>query len=590
VHVPPIRLAAALACLLVFGGLAVTPSAHAAITGSQITSPADPSFFVADQDSAVQTFAISGTTTGGSPATDKIAVRCYFGKAFQVVASNVPLSADGSFSIPAANLNTAVQTTCRLRAVPAGSTPTDLTPYSGPVIGVGERTSSTVTGGSNRGKTYDYYFDAQQQTAAFDYVSLSGCGVLDGYLYDSTQANTTITFACNGGLLSRETLNKPTRSEVQVDTANAYGAAQAFSINSDAQGLPTLTDTYTVDAATGNVVLHEIDPLVKCPSATYPPDTTSCSSFVLTGVTDNRTITQDHDGHISWISDAFTSTDGEAHALDLLWENDQRFYGAAGNAAQLEYELPGQNGFAKHVAGDTVSLPASVPGTTLIRMGGVADGNMSTGQGAIVYDRPVSAAKFTTVTPFASDFTLQQTGTVPAGGSTRFRFAYIQDYRAANITSLAKTASTAFLNTIAVSKAGRGKGKVTSSPGGISCGKACSHGFGYGTSVTLKARPSKGSRFVRWSGACKGTGRCKITTTANVEVGAAFALRPCVVPNVVGKSLRAAKLALKRRFCSVGKVTTRASTIVNGHVVSQKPKPGKKLKQHARVSLVISKG
>jgi beta-lactam-binding protein with PASTA domain len=79
-------------------------------------------------------------------------------------------------------------------------------------------------------------------------------------------------------------------------------------------------------------------------------------------------------------------------------------------------------------------------------------------------------------------------------------------------------------------------------------------------------------------------------TTANVEVVAAFALRPCIVPNVVGKSLRAAKLALERRFCSVGKVTTRASAMANGHVLSQKPKPGKKVKQHARVNLVISKG
>ena len=38
-----IRLATALAGVLAVGGLVVTPSAHAAITGSRITTPANPS-------------------------------------------------------------------------------------------------------------------------------------------------------------------------------------------------------------------------------------------------------------------------------------------------------------------------------------------------------------------------------------------------------------------------------------------------------------------------------------------------------------------------------------------------------------------
>jgi Divergent InlB B-repeat domain/PASTA domain len=591
VHRAGIRVAAAavLVVALAFGGLVATPAAHAAITGSHITTPSDPSFFVADEDASTQTFAISGTTSGGNPASDMVAVRCYFGTKFVKIAGPVPLKADGSFSLPAADLNLATQQTCRLRAVPSGTTPSDLTPYAGPVIGVGQRATTVVSGGPNDKKGYDYLFDAQQQTAAFDYVSVGGCGLRDGYLYDSTQANTTVTFACNAGLLRGELPTTPTRSEVQVDGANAYAPAGAFAINSGATGLPTLTDTYTVDAATGNVVVHETDPLVKCPDATYPPKSSTCSSFVSTGVTDNRTIRQDHDGHISWISDVFTSTDSKPHAIDLLWDNTQRFWGASGSSAQLEYEFPGQSGFVKHAIGDAISLPAS-PGTILVRMGGAADGDKSTGQGAIVYDRPAAAAKFSFITPFASDFTLHQAGTVPPGGSTRFRFAYAQDYQAANVAALAKTATAAFLNIVTVSTSGRGKGKVTSSPGGISCGKACSHGFAYGTAVTLKAKPAKGSQFMRWSGACKGARRCTITATDNVKIGATFALRPCVVPSVVGKSLKAAKLAIRRRFCSVGKVTTAPSTLAKGRVVSQRPKHGRKLKQHAKVDLVVSSG
>jgi Divergent InlB B-repeat domain/PASTA domain len=591
-HVARVRLAAATALVgaLVFGGLVVAPAAHAAITGSQITTPSDPAFFIADEDAATQTFAIAGTTSGGNPATDTVDVRCYFGASSVKVAGGVALSSSGAFSVPAANLNPALQLTCRLRAVPAGTTPSNVTAFSGPVVGVGERASSKVSGGPNSGKTYDYYFDAQQSTAAFDYASVGNCGLLDGYLYDAAFANTTVTFACNAGLLGADSSATPTRSEAQVDGANAYAPAQAFFINSHATGLPTLTNTYSVDTATGNVVVHEADPLVKCPSVTYPPTTTSCSSFVSTGVTDNRTFTQDHDGHISWVSDAFTSTDSKSHAIDLLWDNSQRFWGPSGNSTLVEYEFPGQTAFSTHVVGDSVALPATSPGTILIRMHGAADGDMSTGQGAIVYDRPAAPAKFTFVQPFVSEFTLHQTGSVPAGGSTKFRFAYVQDYQAATVASLAKTASNAFLNTVAVSKSGQGEGKVKSSPAGISCGKACSHGFGYGTPVMLKAAPAKGSRFVRWSGACKGTGKCSITTTDKVTVSAKFVLRSCLVPNVVGKSLQAAKLALKRRFCSVGKVTLAASTLAKSRVISQKPVRGKRLKPNAKVSLVVSKG
>ncbi len=581
---------AALASALVFGGLVAQPTAaRAAITGSQITSPSDPSFFVADEDAATQFFAIAGTTSGGNPATDAIVIRCYFGSKSVKLAGPVPLNPDGSFAVLLANLNNVLDLTCRLRAVPSGTAPADLTPYAGPLIGVGERATSRVKGGTNNKKAYDYVFDAQQKTGAFDYASLGTCGVNDGYLYDPTFANTTVTFACNAGLLGGDSAAKPTRSELQIDGANAYAPAAAFAVNSAATGLPAVTTTYTLDAATGDVAIRETDPLVECPSAAYPPTAASCSSFTPSGVTDTRTITQDHDGRISWITDVFTSTDGKAHALDLLWDNSQRFWGPSGNSTQLEYELPGQNAFAKHVAGDAVALHGA-PGRILVRMSGAADGEMSTGQGAIVFDRPASQAKFTYVQPTRSAFTLHQTGTVPAGASTRFRFAYVQDYHAGTIASLAQTARAAFLNLVAVARSGKGRGKVTSSPRGISCGKACSHGYGYGTSLTLKAKPAKGSRFVRWSGACKGTGKCRLAVEDAVKVGATFALRACVVPNVVGKPLKVAKISIKRRFCSVGKITPAPSTLAGEHVVSQRPKPGKKLRQRARVDLVVSGG
>jgi len=582
--------AAALAASLVVGSLVVTPAAGAAIIGSQITTPTDPSFFVADENASTQTFAIAGTTSGGNPATNLVDVNCYSGASSVSVAKNVSLKSDGSFSIPKANLNNALDLTCRLRAVPAGTKPANLTPFAGPVVGVGERDLNKVAGGQNNGKAYDYYLDAQQQTAAFDYTSLGGCGLQDGYLYDAAYTLTTTTFFCNAGLPGPAASTAPTRSDVQVDGANAYPSYQAFFVNSNAGGFPALTQTYTVDKATGNVVVQETAPLVKCNDPTYPPNTVSCATFVSTGVTDHRTITQDHDGHISWITDAFTSTDGKSHALDLLWDNNQQFWGTSGNSAEVEYEFPGESAFSTHVAGDTVTLPSS-PGTILVRMHGAPDGDTATGQGAIVYDRPATTAAFTFVQSFDSEFTLQQTGTVPADGSTRFRFAYVQSYQAAAVALMAQEARSVFVNTLTVSRSGSGAGTVVSSPAGIACGKVCSHGYPYGTSVTLKAKAAKGSKFATWSGACKGGKGCTVTTDEDMSVKARFVLRPCVVPNLVGKTLPAAKAALKRASCTVGRVTRAASTREpKGHVVSQSPRPHKKLRPRGKVNLVVSKG
>ncbi|HEY2311347.1 MAG TPA: hypothetical protein VGH46_09580 [Gaiellaceae bacterium] len=515
---------ATLASALVVGGLAAPP-ARAAITSSKVTTPANPSFFIADQDAKTQTFAIAGTTTGQNGIDDTVDVNCYSGGTFVTVARNVPLSPTGAFSIPKANLNEPLDLTCRLRAVPAGANPSNLTPFAGPAIGVGERGSEPVAGGPNAGKVVGYYVDAQQKTAAFDYNALGGCGLTDGYLYDSTFAQTTTTFSCDAALFSSNSATAPTRSELQIDGANAYDPFSAGQIDPNAIGLPSLTDTYTVDEATGNVAIHETDPLVECRETTYPPNVISCSSFASAGVTDDRTITQSSDGHVSSIEDSFKSTDGNAHSLDLLWDDSQHFWQGSGDSTQLEYEFPGQTGFSTHVAGDSVSLPTSNGGAIFVRMHSAADGDTGTGQGAIVYNRPASVATFTLVQSFQSEFTLHQTGTVPAAGSTTFRSAYVQDFKAADVASLAKAAAAAFLDTINITKSGKGKGRVTSSPSGIACGKACSHGYVDGTTVTLKAKPARGSRFAGWSGACKGRHDCRVTPDGNVTVKARFVLR-----------------------------------------------------------------
>jgi beta-lactam-binding protein with PASTA domain len=63
------------------------------------------------------------------------------------------------------------------------------------------------------------------------------------------------------------------------------------------------------------------------------------------------------------------------------------------------------------------------------------------------------------------------------------------------------------------------------------------------------------------------------------------------VPKVKGKMLRAAKRAIRRAHCSVGKVTRAFSAKVKkGRVISQKPGPRKKLAAGFKVKLTVSNG
>ena len=113
----------------------------------------------------------------------------------------------------------------------------------------------------------------------------------------------------------------------------------------------------------------------------------------------------------------------------------------------------------------------------------------------------------------------------------------------------------------------------------------------FGTSVTLKAKPARGSSFAGWSGACHGRSKCKLKVTGALTATAKFTLKNCVVPNVKGKTLSAAKRALRAHSCSAGKIKQAFSSKVRaGRVISQSPKAGTHLKHNARVNLTVSKG
>ena len=79
---------------------------------------------------------------------------------------------------------------------------------------------------------------------------------------------------------------------------------------------------------------------------------------------------------------------------------------------------------------------------------------------------------------------------------------------------------------VTVERTGTGVGSVTGSSS-IACGRRCIARLAPGASVTLRARPAEGSRFVRWQGACAGTKPvCSRAVDGALAVRAVFARVP----------------------------------------------------------------
>ncbi|HSV36094.1 MAG TPA: galactose oxidase-like domain-containing protein [Ramlibacter sp.] len=82
-------------------------------------------------------------------------------------------------------------------------------------------------------------------------------------------------------------------------------------------------------------------------------------------------------------------------------------------------------------------------------------------------------------------------------------------------------APTTFSLTVTKNGTAPGKGNVTSTPAGISCGSICTAAFGSGGTVTLNVHVNRKASFAGWGGACTGTATtCTVTMNANKTVTA----------------------------------------------------------------------
>ena len=108
--------------------------------------------------------------------------------------------------------------------------------------------------------------------------------------------------------------------------------------------------------------------------------------------------------------------------------------------------------------------------------------------------------------------------------------------------------------------------------------------------------PSSGSSTAFKAGSTPRSGSVVVTVggisgRASVKVAAPARLPACVVPKLRGKTLLAARRAVKRRHCALGRVRRAYSSVIRrGRVLSQRPAPGAHRPRGAKVNLTISRG
>jgi hypothetical protein len=439
--------------------LTAVAGAQAAITTSNITTPADGTRLLDNLVAATgSTFTVAGTTNGTSADSDAVDIQCYsdgatYGHSYDGPAgTGIPVGADGSFTatVPASDFD---GTSCELLAVPHGTTPSPGTSYTGPRVGFSKFDTSAVGGnGPNQNDLQDFYFGDFGLSGWTAVSSVGDCGSQDA-IYDAsaTMSGGPELFYCAGSFYDYASEFDSTagfdltRSEIEVDGANAYNSSDADGITSSSTGntgFPALTATLdSFDPSTGDAQTTESESLVECsPTNVYAPTATDCASFVSSGVSLTRVTRFTGDGRIATVTDTYSSTDGKQHALDLEYETDL-------DATAAGWELPGQSTFSAHSTGDTGPAPAAGPGTAYA-IEDTADAPALTNPvGAETFATPYNSVTFDNTLwskdgEVSAQFDYQRT--VPAGGSVTIAWSYAIGSTLAAVRSDAAAAQDGF--------------------------------------------------------------------------------------------------------------------------------------------------
>jgi hypothetical protein len=293
------------------------------------------------------------------------------------------------------------------------------------------------------------------------------------------------------------------------------------------------------------------------------------------------------------LTDTWSSTDGNSHSLDLLYDD---YSGTPANAQG--WQFPGQSGFTQYAAGASPPAPSSAPGSILVHTDvNAPDGDPSQGFGAITFGQAPSALRFATPTELEE----HQLLTVPAGGSTSLSYVYSIALTQADVSALALTAQDRFqpasvqitspadattvsTSTVTLSGIATAGSGITS----LLVGGQAVPVTGGTWSAQVPLSPGANTITALGTDGAGATAQSQVTV---VYQPPAPPVVKCRVPRVKGMKLPAAEKALRKAHCRVGKVKHVSSRkLARGRVMSTKPQAGRRLRAGAKIELLVSKG
>ncbi|HUA49305.1 MAG TPA: PASTA domain-containing protein [Solirubrobacteraceae bacterium] len=583
----------------------VTQSTINTWTSSEPGTPPNAPYLIS-YDNQQTTLTVTGQTNGG--VGNDVDIVCYYGNPSQdqVLATGLAVQSDGSFSTAtgasAPLMKSIAGHACRLRAVPTGGETTgDVTRFAGPQIAVSE---AGLPSGTVGGKPYDYYVVATTFSGSAAWDSAGSCGPYAAP-FDPSFGQGNFAIDCMGSLLGAANLpGVGNRSEVQVDGQNAYDAASAQALFAGAEDLghfPSLTATVVQDPTDGTVTSQSTEGWVVCPGlVAYPPTSSDCPQFAPAGIQLQRDISTSDGGLVVTMTDTWSSTDGQAHSLDLLYDD---YVGLRSSSTQRGYEFPGQSAFSPYGQGTTLPGPGTGPGSILVRTNlAAADGDTSEAVGAITYSSPPSGFEFVSNNEFEEHQALE----VPAGGSVSLTYVYSTGYTVAQVEALALATQDRFQSP-AIAITSPGGGTMVSTPTVTVTGNALA-GSGI-ASLSVGGQSVSVAPGGSWSAAVPlSPGSNTITALATDRAGAsvqaqvtidyqpppASAPPPvarCEVPRIKGMKLPTAERAIRRAHCRVGRIRHEASKKVRkGRAVATSPPAGRLLRAGNKLELFVSKG
>ncbi|HEX8122283.1 MAG TPA: Ig-like domain-containing protein [Solirubrobacteraceae bacterium] len=411
--------------------LALPATAHAATTN--VDQPADPTYWTVDNTPPNVT--VHGTVTGGVTQVD---VWCLTGTSEDYPIQNDLAVSGGAFEVTVVRYYFN-EGGCHLVALPEGvdKDVDDLSGYTGPLVITDYRQTSTTPHSAEGSPDvpYDFLFSHAQPNGLFALYSLFRCGVCSGRLfYEDTESSSEYVFLGNGALDIFETPDD--RANARVDGHNAWGSyVGAIDVDSGAKsgwdlaGVPPLSFVATGGGHGEDLAVDEEEDMVRCAGGDpYPLTSSGCGSFVRSGVRVHRRARQTRGGTLLTLADAFRSTDGQPHALDLLWTQD---FGSADAGTQFPWT---GGGYSTRTAGETIPGADATPVAFFVKTNNAApDGNRRYAQGLVMYDRPVGE-----ITALKARELLVPTQlAVPAGGEVVLRQAYAMATTRAELEQIA---------------------------------------------------------------------------------------------------------------------------------------------------------